>query len=109
MFMPESDRGLQLRFWGVRGSIPTPARENLGYGGNTTCIEIRSSAGILVIDAGSGIRNLGLALQKEFAGKPYPVELLFAHFHWDHIQGLPYFAPLYSPGGEITFYADRTP
>lgn len=107
--MRESAGGLQLRFWGVRGSIPTPARENLGYGGNTTCIEIRTSAGILVIDAGSGIRNFGLALQNELADSPCSLALLFTHFHWDHIQGLPFFGPLYSPSTEITFHASRSP
>lgn len=107
--MSEPGAGLQLKFWGVRGSIPTPSRENLGYGGNTTCIEIRSSAGIFIVDAGSGIRCLGVALQEEFAGEPCPVTILFTHFHWDHIQGLPFFAPLYAPSGEITFYACRAP
>ena len=105
----ENGLRLQLKFWGVRGSIPTPTPENLGYGGNTTCIEVRTSAGIFIIDGGTGIRNLGLALQQEFHGSPCSLEILLTHFHWDHIQGLPFFTPLYSPANEITFHASRTP
>jgi len=100
---------LRVKFWGVRGSIPTPTRENLGYGGNTTCIEVRTPAGIIVIDAGSGIRKLGSALVQEFAGEPCSLSVLLTHFHWDHIQGLPFFAPLYSEANEIKFHAARRP
>jgi len=106
--MPPGVR-LQVKFWGVRGSIPTPAPENLGYGGNTTCLEVRSARGILVIDAGTGVRNLGLTLQQEFKSTPCSVTMLLTHFHWDHIQGLPFFAPLYSPSNEVTFHANRSP
>ena len=105
----ENDFRIQIRFWGVRGSIPTPEVENLGYGGNTTCIEVRTPGNVLVIDAGSGIRNLGMSLQREFAGKPCSLHLLLTHFHMDHIQGLPFFSPLFSPSSEIAFHASRTP
>jgi phosphoribosyl 1,2-cyclic phosphodiesterase len=97
---------LQLKFWGVRGSTPTPTQENLGYGGNTSCIEIRSGNGeLLIIDGGTGIRNLGTSLTEEFPAQPLKLTLLLTHFHWDHIQGLPFFVPLYNPANEVTIYS----
>jgi phosphoribosyl 1,2-cyclic phosphodiesterase len=96
---------LQLRLWGVRGSIPTPAAQNLGYGGNTACVEIRlSNNDLFIFDAGTGIRELGLALHSQ-AGMPRHIHILFSHFHWDHIQGLPFFGPLYDSNCSITFYS----
>ena len=87
-----------LKFWGVRGSIPTPQAENLRYGGNTTCLEIRAPGEQpLVIDAGSGARQLGVQLVNEPAAT-----VLFTHFHWDHIQGLPFFAPLFRKETRVT-------
>jgi len=95
-----------LRFWGVRGSTPTPQPENLRYGGNTPCLELRSDAGCLLIaDCGSGVRLLGNALMKEFAGRPIIANILITHFHWDHIQGLPFFVPLYNPANQFNFYS----
>jgi phosphoribosyl 1,2-cyclic phosphodiesterase len=97
---------MRLRFWGVRGSTPTPQPENLRYGGNTPCLEFRSDAGSLLIsDCGSGVRMLGKALMKEFAGRPIHANVLVTHFHWDHIQGLPFFVPLYNPANEFHFYS----
>jgi len=91
---------LQVRFWGVRGSTPTPERCNAGYGGNTPCVEVRGPAGELVIfDAGTGIRALGRALEAE-----KEIHLFISHFHWDHIQGLPYFTPLFDPSKTIRIY-----
>ena len=94
-----------LRFWGVRGSTPTPQAENLGFGGNTTCIEVRTSENeVLLFDAGSGIRPAGLNLLKESAGQPVKASVFFTHFHWDHVQGLPFFFPLYGPKNELSFF-----
>jgi phosphoribosyl 1,2-cyclic phosphodiesterase len=98
---------IRLKFWGVRGSIPVPGHEFLGCGGNTTCLELRVGDAIIIIDAGTGIRSLGLALLQEFTGSRLSLDLLLTHFHWDHIQGLPFFAPIYSPDSEIRFHSIR--
>jgi len=90
-----------VRFWGVRGSIPTPGPSTIRYGGNTTCLELRIQDEIIVIDAGSGIRSLGGALLKEFGGKPISLTLLSTHTHWDHIQGFPFFVPAYMKQNHI--------
>ena len=97
-----------VKFWGVRGSIPTPGLENLAYGGNTPCIEVRLPHGeILIIDGGTGVRQLGLNLVQSAGEKPLALNFLMTHFHWDHVQGIPFFAPLYSAANEITFYSGR--
>jgi phosphoribosyl 1,2-cyclic phosphodiesterase len=99
---------LAVKFRGVRGSIPTPVQENLGFGGNTACLEVRSGEGdLLMIDAGSGARQFGLELAAEFAGASLDLHLLFTHFHWDHIQGLPFFAPLAGRSNCVTFHSAR--
>lgn len=104
--MPTDPARLTARFWGVRGSIPTPQAGMLGVGGNTSCVEVRAPDGsVLVLDAGTGIRALGYALAAEAAGEPMTIHVVLSHFHWDHLQGLPFFAPLFSPSHDIRFYA----
>src|SRR5580765_6239970 len=80
-----------VRFWGVRGSTPTPQSENLRYGGNTSCVEVRLNGHIYVFDCGTGFRNLGKHLAQEQNGHPISAHIFLSHFHWDHIQGIPYF------------------
>ena len=100
--------GLGMRFWGVRGSVATPQEENLGYGGNTSCVELRGSGGeIAILDAGTGMRNLGEDLLRQFAAQKIKVNVFLTHYHWDHIQGLPFFGPLFQEGSEITFHASE--
>ena len=86
-----------LRFWGVRGSIPTPGPNTAEIGGNTSCVEVRVGGQVIVLDAGSGIRRLGQALAAEFRDRPLNITLLVTHTHWDHIQGFPFFLPAYNP------------
>src|SRR5262249_40720980 len=90
-----SPRRMRARFWGVRGSIPTPGRTTLEYGGNTSCVEVRVGEQIIILDAGSGLRLLGRELLAEFGQRPLDLTLLLTHTHWDHIQGLPFFLPVY--------------
>jgi len=94
----------RLKFWGTRGSIAVPGPETLRYGGNTACVELRADDEIIVLDAGSGIRPLGVALQKEFQSRPIKLSLLITHAHWDHIQGFPFFKPAYEPQNEIRVF-----
>jgi phosphoribosyl 1,2-cyclic phosphodiesterase len=86
-----------LTFWGARGSIPTPGPGTVRYGGNTSCVEVRSGGEIIILDAGTGLRGLGNSLAKEFKKHPLHLTMLITHTHWDHIQGLPFFAPIYNP------------
>lgn len=86
----------RLKLWGVRGSIPVPGPSTVRYGGNTSCVEVRADDELIVFDAGSGIRGLGLALESEFGSRPINLTLLISHMHWDHIQGFPFFVPAYN-------------
>ena len=94
---------MKVRFWGVRGSIPTPGPDTVKYGGNTTCIEVRLNDGrIIIIDAGSGIRALGNKLVAEDMKKgPLNIDLFISHTHWDHINGFPFFTPIFIPKNKI--------
>lgn len=91
-----------LRFWGVRGSYAVPAATHLRVGGNTSCVEIRSGDHILICDAGTGIIGLGDKLLGE--ARRLPLMVLFTHYHWDHICGLPFFQPTFKSGWDIQFF-----
>lgn len=101
---------MRVKFWGTRGSIPTPEPSSMKYGGDTSCVEIRSGSTLIILDAGTGIRRLGASLMKDpsFSGTGY---IFLSHSHWDHIQGFPFFAPAFVPGNEFfihgAFKADK--
>lgn len=96
-----------LKFRGVRGSIPTPGPNTVKYGGNTTCIEIRTDGGeLIILDAGTGIHVLAQQLAKEM---PIDAHIFITHTHWDHIQGLPFFTPAFVQGNRITIYGGLDP
>ncbi|OIO05836.1 MAG: hypothetical protein AUJ49_00825 [Desulfovibrionaceae bacterium CG1_02_65_16] len=96
---------MKVRCWGARGSIPVSGREYVRYGGDTACLEIQSRGGaVLILDAGTGIRALGVDLARRGCAD---MTLLFSHFHWDHIQGLPFFKPLYSPATRLALGGRR--
>ena len=96
-----------VTFWGTRGSIPTPGAQTARYGGNTPCVAVEGAGGQLVIlDAGTGIRALGLQLVEKQNGS-VKVEILLSHAHWDHIQGLPHFKPFFAPGNTVRIWGSR--
>jgi phosphoribosyl 1,2-cyclic phosphodiesterase len=86
---------MAITFWGVRGSIPTPGQGTVRYGGNTSCVEVRCGRDHIILDAGTGLRRLGQALLAESPRGPLNLTLLISHTHWDHIHGLPFFAPVF--------------
>jgi phosphoribosyl 1,2-cyclic phosphodiesterase len=97
---------VRLKFWGVRGSTPTPERRNSRYGGNTPCLEVTLQNGTtLILDCGSGLRGLGKSLLRCFGKKPIVAYIFLTHFHWDHIQGIPFFLPLYKKGNSFFFHS----
>lgn len=93
-----------VRFWGVRGSIPTPGPRTRRYGGNTSCVELRHEDTLIVCDAGTGLRELGVHLMRKHGDAPLTVHLFLSHPHWDHIQGFPFFGPAYRPNVTIFIY-----
>ena len=98
---------MKIKFWGTRGSIPTPGKNTVRYGGNTPCIELRLvNDELVILDAGTGIRNLGETLMEK--GESIKANVLISHPHWDHIQGLPFFKPVFISGNEFTFIGGET-
>lgn len=90
-----------VHFWGVRGSIPSPGKDTVRYGGNTSCIELRIAGKSLIFDGGTGLRMLGKSLQHL---PPIDAYWFFTHYHWDHIQGVPFFHPLFVDGNKLEIY-----
>jgi phosphoribosyl 1,2-cyclic phosphodiesterase len=98
---------MNIRFWGVRGSIAAPGQTTAQFGGNTSCIEVSKGDDRLILDMGTGLRVLGLELVRQ--PQLPPLHILLSHTHWDHIQGLPFFIPVYSPKNEIHIYGPKLP
>ena len=103
--MYSSEEKFRIKFWGTRGSVPVPGAGTLIYGGNTSCVEVRCGDELIIVDAGTGIRELGTQLLKKM---PVKASILFSHMHWDHIQGIPFFRPAYIPGNEFKLYGNRS-
>ncbi|MBN1615237.1 MAG: MBL fold metallo-hydrolase [Deltaproteobacteria bacterium] len=100
---------MKIKLWGVRGSLPVPGPHTVKYGGNTACIELRIGERLIIIDAGSGIRELGdFIIAHELPKKPIKVDLFLTHTHLDHIIGFPFFAPIYLPGTFLNIYGPVT-
>jgi phosphoribosyl 1,2-cyclic phosphodiesterase len=100
------DQALHITFWGVRGSYPVPGASTVGIGGNTACVEVRANGHTIILDAGTGIIGLGRALvsRARHMGTDIEATILFSHYHHDHTQGLPFFAPAYSPGTQLHLF-----
>jgi ribonuclease BN (tRNA processing enzyme) len=102
---------MKVTFWGVRGSIPCPGSQTVRYGGNTPCLELQLDDihRVVIIDAGSGIRELGNSLMaRNIAWNTAQIDIFLTHTHWDHIQGLPFFPPIYLPGVRLRIYGPIT-
>jgi phosphoribosyl 1,2-cyclic phosphodiesterase len=99
---------MRVRFWGVRGSTPTPQAENMRYGGNTSCVEVRIGDRLFVFDCGTGFRALGQHWTNQFTNEFLFAHIFVSHYHWDHIQGIPFFRPLYdSPNNVFVFHSSK--
>ena len=99
---------MYFKFWGTRGSIPVPGKNTLKYGGNTPCVELRSSNNkIIILDAGSGLRELGINLVQNNNDEEV-INIFISHYHWDHIQGIPFFLPLYEKKRKVIFHGLTT-
>src|SRR5687767_10112310 len=97
---------MRVKLWGTRGSVPSPGPETIRYGGNTSCVQVTLSDGsMLALDAGTGIRSLGM----ELGGEPTRLHILLTHLHLDHIQGLVFFAPAFQPKTEIVIWGPASP
>lgn len=106
-----NDTAMRVRFWGVRGSTPSPGSVTQKYGGNTACVELRvgSTERLIIIDAGSGIRTLGNVLMaNDMSSGPIKTDIFLSHTHWDHIMGYPFFTPIYVPTTEAKIYGPVT-
>jgi phosphoribosyl 1,2-cyclic phosphodiesterase len=99
---PEQPMAFEVKFWGVRGSIACATPQHVGYGGNTSCIEVVVNDGRIILDAGTGIRLLGKEVMRQHARSGV---LLLTHTHWDHVNGFPFFAPVYVPGWQFRVMA----
>jgi phosphoribosyl 1,2-cyclic phosphodiesterase len=97
---------MELRFWGVRGSIPTPGPRTIKVGGNTTCLSLELDSSIFVFDSGTGIRRLGSYLE-DAERLSWRGSLFLTHYHWDHIQGLPFFGPAFRSENRFLIYGER--
>ena len=103
--------GMRVTFWGVRGSIPCPGPTTVTYGGNTSCLELRFDPNdrLIIIDAGSGIRELGESIMKrDLPRGPITTKIFLSHTHWDHIMGFPFFTPIFIPGTQLEVYGPVT-
>jgi phosphoribosyl 1,2-cyclic phosphodiesterase len=120
---------MKIKFWGVRGSIPSPGPNTIKYGGNTSCVSVhtedepylkiegsleenRGESRLIILDGGSGLRELGIDMMKKMqfeGGIPVPLEMwiFFSHVHWDHIQGVPFFEPMFIKGNNIHLYGEK--
>ena len=95
---------MRIKFWGVRGSTPTPQMENMQYGGNTSCVEVQVNDHIYIFDCGTGFRNLGKQMMLDHGTDPIFAHVFLSHFHWDHIQCIPFFQPLYENSDNYFFF-----
>ncbi|MFA6094024.1 MAG: response regulator [Elusimicrobiota bacterium] len=102
-----ADAPFFVRFWGTRGSCATGSSKTVRYGGNTACVEVRIGSLLLIIDCGTGLRELGQELGREFQDRSIDGHIFVSHTHWDHIQGFPFFSPLYDKKNVFTLYSVR--